>query len=98
VPLSEAFEQVAAQAAELNAKVARTIIEAMRHILETMVLASLFACVHLSSNEANLRALFWRTAPLIALRAEVAASATTSQQWKPRSVAPREGATSITVE
>jgi hypothetical protein len=54
VPLREAFEQVAAQAAELKAKVARTIIEAMRHILETMVLSSLFACVHLSSDEANL--------------------------------------------
>jgi hypothetical protein len=40
VPLSEAFEQVAAQAAELSAKVARTIIEAMRHILEIMMLSS----------------------------------------------------------
>jgi hypothetical protein len=44
VPLKEALEQVAAQAAELDAKVARTIIEAMRHILETMVLSSPFAC------------------------------------------------------
>jgi hypothetical protein len=40
VPLREAFEQVAAQAAELRAKLARTITEAMRHILETMVLSS----------------------------------------------------------
>jgi hypothetical protein len=36
----DAFEQVAALAAELNPKVARTIIEATRHILETMVLSS----------------------------------------------------------
>jgi hypothetical protein len=38
VPLSEAFEQVAAQAAELSAKAARTIIRAMRSVLEVMVL------------------------------------------------------------
>jgi hypothetical protein len=47
VPLREAFEQVTAQAAELNAKVARTIIEAMRNVLEIMVLSSLLACAHL---------------------------------------------------
>jgi hypothetical protein len=47
VPLREAFEQVAAQAAELNAKLARTIIRAMRNVLEIMVLSSslFFACV-----------------------------------------------------
>jgi hypothetical protein len=41
------------QAAELNAKVARIIIEAMRHILEIMVLSSslFLACVRLSSPE-----------------------------------------------
>jgi hypothetical protein len=72
MPLSEALEQVA-QAAELNAKVARTVIEAMRHILEAMVLSSLFACVHLSSNEANLRALFPANSAIDRLRAEVAA-------------------------
>jgi hypothetical protein len=48
VPLSEAFEQVAAQAAELNTKVARTIIEAMRHILEIMVLSSSCFCLRSS--------------------------------------------------
>jgi hypothetical protein len=46
VPRREAFEQVAAQAAELNAKLARTIIRAMRNVLEIMVLSSLFARVH----------------------------------------------------
>jgi hypothetical protein len=54
VPLREAFEQVVAQAAELSAKLARTIIRAIRNVLEIMVLSSFFACVHLSSNEANL--------------------------------------------
>jgi len=44
VTLKEAFEQIAAQAAELDANVARTIIEAMRHISETLVLSSRFAC------------------------------------------------------
>jgi hypothetical protein len=48
VPLREAFEQVAAQAAELNAKLARTIIRAMRSVLEIMVLSSsLFLLVFL---------------------------------------------------
>jgi hypothetical protein len=69
VPLSEAFEQVAAQAAELSAKAARTIIRAMRSVLEVMVLKirvleimgsplTCFRLVRLSSNEANLRAVF----------------------------------------
>jgi hypothetical protein len=40
VPLKEAFEQVAAQAAELSIKLARTIIRAMRDVLEIMVLSS----------------------------------------------------------
>jgi hypothetical protein len=40
VPLREAFEQVAAQAAELSAKLARTNIRAMRSVLEIMVLSS----------------------------------------------------------
>ena len=50
VPLREAFEQVAAQAAELAAKLARTIVKAMRSVLEIMVLSSclFFACVRLS--------------------------------------------------
>jgi hypothetical protein len=50
VPLREAFEQVAALAAELSAKLARTIVKAMRNVLEIMVLSSslFFACVHLS--------------------------------------------------
>jgi hypothetical protein len=56
VPLREAFEQVAAQAAELSAKLARTIVKAMRNVLEIMVLSSslFFVCVRRSSNEANL--------------------------------------------
>jgi hypothetical protein len=47
------FEQVAAQAAELNAKLARTIIRALRNVLEIMMLSSsaFFACVRLSSPE-----------------------------------------------
>jgi hypothetical protein len=42
VPLREAFEQFAAQAAELSAKLARTIIRAMRNVLENMVLSLFF--------------------------------------------------------
>jgi hypothetical protein len=49
------LEQVAAQAAELSAKLARTIIRAMLHILEIMVLSSLFGRVHPPNDEANLR-------------------------------------------
>jgi hypothetical protein len=57
VPLSEALEQVAAQATELSAKLARTIIRAMRNILEITVLSSfLFLdCVRLSGPEVT----FW---------------------------------------
>jgi hypothetical protein len=53
VPLREAFEQVAAQAAELSAKLARRIIRAMQHVLEIMVLSSslFFACVRRSGPE-----------------------------------------------
>jgi hypothetical protein len=40
MPLREALEQVAAQTAELSAKVARTIIDAMRNALDIMVLSS----------------------------------------------------------
>jgi hypothetical protein len=40
VPRREAFEQVAAQAAELSAKLARTIVKPMRNVLEIMVLSS----------------------------------------------------------
>jgi hypothetical protein len=39
MPLRDAFEQVAAQAAELRARLARTIVKAMRNILEIMVLS-----------------------------------------------------------
>jgi hypothetical protein len=39
MPLTDAFEQVAAQAAELSAKPARTIVKAMRNILEIMLLS-----------------------------------------------------------
>jgi hypothetical protein len=51
VPLREAFEQVAAHAAELSVKLARTIIRAMRSVLEIIVLSSLFARVRPSSPE-----------------------------------------------
>jgi molybdenum-dependent DNA-binding transcriptional regulator ModE len=48
VPLREAFEQgafePAAQAAELSAKLARTIIRAMRSVLEIIVLSSSLSC------------------------------------------------------
>jgi hypothetical protein len=49
--LREAFEQVAAQAAELRAKLVRTIIRAMQHVLEIMALSSslFFACVRVGS-------------------------------------------------
>jgi hypothetical protein len=40
MPLTDAFEQVAAQATEPSAKLARTIIRAMRNVLEIMVLSS----------------------------------------------------------
>jgi hypothetical protein len=53
VPLREAFEQVVAQTAELSAKLARTIIRAMRNVLEIMVLSSslfLLAFVYLARN------------------------------------------------
>jgi len=40
VPLRDAFEQVAARAAELSAKLARTIVKVMRNVLEIMVLSS----------------------------------------------------------
>jgi hypothetical protein len=40
VPLREASEQVAAQAAELNAKLASTIVRATQNVLEIMVLSS----------------------------------------------------------
>jgi hypothetical protein len=51
--LREAFEQVAASAAELSAKLARTIIRAMRSVLEIMVLSSslfLLAFAYLARN------------------------------------------------
>jgi hypothetical protein len=50
------LEQVAAQAAELTAKLARTIIRAMQNVLEIIVLSfsRFFPCVRLSGNEANL--------------------------------------------
>ncbi len=61
------------QAAELSAKLARTILRAMRNVSEIMVLSSLLACVHRSSNESNLRALFPANDAVNRLRAEVAA-------------------------
>jgi hypothetical protein len=65
VPLREAFEQVAAQAAELSAKLARTIIRAMRNVLEIMVLSSslFFACVRLSG--ADLVAAHWEKKSIV---------------------------------
>jgi hypothetical protein len=54
MPLTDAFEQVA-QAAELSAKLARTIVKATRNILEIMVLSSLFGRVHPPNDKANLR-------------------------------------------
>jgi hypothetical protein len=55
MPLTDAFEQVAAQAAQLSAKLARTMVKATRNILEIMVLSSLFGRVHPPNDEANLR-------------------------------------------
>jgi hypothetical protein len=53
VPLREAFEQVAAQAAELSAKLAIAILKVMRNILEIMVLSTslFFAALRLSNPE-----------------------------------------------
>jgi hypothetical protein len=46
VPLRDALEQVAAQAVKLSAKLARTIIRAMRNVVEIMHSSFLFfACV-----------------------------------------------------
>src|SRR5579862_2396177 len=51
MPLTAAFEQVTAQAAELRAKLARTIIRAMRIVLEIMVLS--LPCFFLDSDPAH---------------------------------------------
>jgi hypothetical protein len=56
MPLTDAFEQVAAQAAELRAKLARTIAKAMRNILEIMVLLFfLVAFIRLNLRQTALR-------------------------------------------
>jgi hypothetical protein len=48
VPLSEAFEQVAAHAAEISAKLATAFVKVMRNILEIMVLSSSCFCLRSS--------------------------------------------------